>query len=510
MSRLDRLALLLSLSVVIVAGWVSTRYFERLPHLEDEMAYTWQAAAISGGHITVPSPECGRCFLYPFVVDYNGLRFGKYPLGWPVVLAAGVKVGLRWLVNPLLAGFCIWLLYRLGKKVAGEGTGLLAAFLAAGSPFFLLNAGSLLAHIWTLFLTLGLTLAWLDSFVHNTPFPHWLTDLVVVFCLAGLALTRPLTAVGVALPFILHALILLIRGSRHVRWRLLGIAALAGLLSSLHLLWQFALTGDPFLNPYTLWWPYDRIGFGPGVGLQQGGYRLIHGLYNMRFSLSVGASDLFGWYRFSYLFLPFGLIALRRSRPAWLLAALPLTLIGIYLLYWIGSWTFGPRYYFEAIIAASLFSAAGIRWLAGKLVPGTEKVRSRIRFAAVSFVFLLGLGVNFYLYLPIRLGGMYGLYGVSASHLAPFKSQSALELTPALIIVHPQHDWIEYGTLLDLSSPYMDTPFVFTRSRTPEENARVIAMFPGRNVFHYYPQWPYEFYTAPLPEIEVTPPVPTP
>jgi 4-amino-4-deoxy-L-arabinose transferase-like glycosyltransferase len=84
-------------------------------------------------------------FLVPFVVDYEGQRFGKYPLGWPAMLALGIALGARSLVNPLLAGLGVWLTYRLGKRTLGETVGLLAAGLTLTSPFFLLNSGSLLS-----------------------------------------------------------------------------------------------------------------------------------------------------------------------------------------------------------------------------------------------------------------------------------------------------------------------------------------------------------------------------
>jgi 4-amino-4-deoxy-L-arabinose transferase-like glycosyltransferase len=139
MSRPDRIALLLSLLAILVTYLVTDRIFEGIPHLEDEVAYVWQAEAIAGGKIAVPSPPQPKSFLVPFVVDYDGLRFGKYPPGWPLVLAIGVKLGLRFLVNPLLAGLGVWLTYLLGKRVFGEVVGLLAAGLTLTSPFFLIN-----------------------------------------------------------------------------------------------------------------------------------------------------------------------------------------------------------------------------------------------------------------------------------------------------------------------------------------------------------------------------------
>jgi hypothetical protein len=50
-----------------------------MAHIEDEMAYVWQAQAIASGHLTIASPPIPKSFLIPFVIDYAGQRFGKYP-----------------------------------------------------------------------------------------------------------------------------------------------------------------------------------------------------------------------------------------------------------------------------------------------------------------------------------------------------------------------------------------------------------------------------------------------
>ena len=142
MTRSDRIALLLSLLAVIAAYWVNDRIFERMAHIEDEMAYVWQAQAIACGHLTLASPPVPKSFLIPFVIDYEGQRFGKYPLGWPATLALGEFLGIRHLVNPLLAGFGVWLTYLLGKRLFGQTVGLLAALLTLTSPFFLMNSGT--------------------------------------------------------------------------------------------------------------------------------------------------------------------------------------------------------------------------------------------------------------------------------------------------------------------------------------------------------------------------------
>ena len=319
-SRFTFAALVLSVVAVIVTAWVTWHIFEAMPHLEDEVAYAWQAAVIAKGQLTLPSPEYRQSFLVPFVVDYQGRRFGKYPLGWPVLLAVGVRLGIRWLINPLLAGFGTWLTFLLGKRLFNERVGLLAAVLTLTSPFFLMNSGSLLSHPFGLVLSAAFVLAWLEAFapaegplteLDNKPsFKQpwvkrpWVPTFVAALTLGGLILTRPFTAVAVCLPFALHGLYLLIRGDWPTRRRLLVMGTIVLILASLLFLWQFAVTGDPMLNPYTLWWSYDTVGFGPSDGLH--GNTLARAWVNTADSLRVGWSDLFGWGEYSWIFFRLG------------------------------------------------------------------------------------------------------------------------------------------------------------------------------------------------------------
>jgi hypothetical protein len=503
MTRADRIALLLSLLAVVAGYLVHDRVFERMAHLEDEMAYLWQAQAAAGNRLTVPSPPEPKSFLVPFVVDYNGQRFGKYPPGWPALLSLGERTGLRFLVNPLLGGFAVWLTYLLGKRTLGETSGVLAAGLTLTSPFFLLNSGSLLSHPFGLVLSAAFALAWLDSFGQPNPSRPWLAAVTGGLTLGLLALTRPMTALAVGLPFGLHGLYLFVRSEAPTRKRLLALGAIALILSLLYLVWQYAVTGDALFNPYTLWWPYDIIGFGPGHGRIAGGHTLNQAWINTRFSLYVGRRDLFGWGAFSWIFLPFGLIAARRNWRALLLASVFPSLVLVYLAYWIGSSLFGPRYFFEGLYSLTLLSAAGIAWLAGwPTRPGMAFPNyagwHRFRPLAVTALVALLVCGNLIYYTPIRMAGMHGLYGVKRSHMAPFLTPSAQQLTPALIVVHTAKKWIEYGTLLELQNPFLDTPFILIISRGREIDQAVARHFPERRVYHYYPaQNPNAFIIAP-------------
>lgn len=492
----------MSLLAVLAGFLVSDLVFERLSHIEDEIAYLWQAQVIARNQLSLPSPEQPKSFLVPFVIDYNGQRFGKYPLGWPVVLSFGVRLGIHYLVNPILAGLGLWLTYRLGKRVLSEMVGLIAAGLTLTSPFFLMNSGSLLSHPLGLVLSAGFALAWLDAFAKPITTRRWLATITAAGALGVLVLTRPLTAAAVAIPFAMHGLYLLWRGNSDIRKRLALFVLIVLALTSLHFAWQYAVTGDALMNPYTLWWEYDKIGFGPGHGHSEEGHTLEKARINTRFSLRSGWHDLFGWAGYSWLFLPPGILAIRRNKRAWLLASVVLSLVLVYTLYWIGSALFGPRYYYEGLYSLTIVSAAGICLLAGWPLSDGEPFPNyrdwrRIRALGVTAFLALLVSANLLFYTPVRLGGMYALYGMSRAHHEPFLTASSQELAPALMIVHTSGNWAEYGTLLELQNPFLDTPFIFIITRSPVIDQEVASHFPDRNVFHYYPDEPYTFYKTP-------------
>lgn len=504
MSRNEFIALLISLIAIIAAAIVANQVFENIPHLEDEIAYVWQAKVMARGFVTIPSPKHPQSFLVPFVVDYQGKRFGKYPLGWPALLAIAIRLGMRSWINPLLAGLSVWLTFRLGKRIGGETVGLLASILTVSSPFFLMNSGSLLSHPFGLVLSAAFALGWLDIFnTEASLLQKRLAWLMAGVSLGTLSITRPFTALAIAMPFALHGAILLFRGDKTTRRLVLLVGGLALTIACLNLLWQYEATGDPFFNLYTLWWPYDKVGFGPGYGVTEQGHNLYLAYINTRFSLRVGTSDLFGWGTYSWIFLPVGLltILLRRNWAALMVSSVFPSLVIFHMAYWVGSWLFGPRYYYEGLYSLTLLSAIGIAQIAGwqcqpnvpkRTYQGWKKARPLLTFA----ILLILLSANLFFYTPARLGMMHGLYGMEKSDLLPFRIAERQGLTPALIIVHP-HRWMPYGVLLDLETPYLDTPFIFAYTRGPKADAVLASDYPDRKVFHYYPDEPYRFYTAP-------------
>jgi hypothetical protein len=509
--RANLIALILALAGFFSTALVTQRIFEAVPHIEDEIAYVWQAKALTEGHLTVPTPPNSKFYLVPFVVDYHGERFGKYPPGWPAMLAIAIRLGARPWINPVLAGLAVWLTYLLGKRIFSDIVGLLAAGLTVTSPFFLMNSGSLLSHPFGLVLSLLFALSWLGSFYEgqadNTSEnpaqgrKQWAYVLISAVALGVLVLTRPLTAVAVAAPFAIHGLYVLFRGDNQARLRLLVFGLIGVLSVGLYLLWQYSLTGNPLLNPYTLWWPYDQVGFGPGYGRGSTGHTLTMAWVNTVNSLNGGKFDLFGWGGISWIFLPFGLWASRRNLKGLLIASVSVSIVLVYMTYWIGATLFGPRYYYEALFSVTIISAAGIAWLAGW---PTSRLTSYVRYfdwrklrpLLVTFVLGVLVGINLLFYVPIRLSAMVGLYGITHTDQAPFLTPTTQAIAPALVLVHADR-WMKYGALLDLENPELTSPFIFAWVGTATNDQDLGNDFPGRMVYHYYPGLPFQLYKLP-------------
>lgn len=498
MKRTDAIAFGLALIGGLGSFLIADRVFERLPHLEDEFALLWEAEVMADGKVSLPSPEAADSFLVPFVVDYDGQRFGKYPPGWPAALSVASRLGATWLANAVFAGLSIWLTYRLGLKLMGAKVGLLAAFLTLLSPMFLVLSGSLLAHTFSIFLSLAFMLGWLDLFASmgedlgESSVPRWVLILITGLSLGLLGITRPLTAVAIALPFSVHASVFWRRVGREGRVNLLLVGGLVITITMLLPIWQTTLTGDPTRNLYTLWWEYDRLGFGPGIGVAEGGHNLKLAILNTQWNLRAGVHDLFGWPYISWIFLPFGILAMGRSwRPFLVFSTFPV-LVFVYMFYWVGSWIFGPRYYSESMPALAIASAGGIWWLFGWLE--RRAAYARVSKLALSVLVMLLLVGNVIYYLPPRMGMVYRLNNISRDRIETFEE---LGVERGLVIVHPVESWWDSGALLLLTPPFADSSLILAISRGSAADEALISTYSDLSAYHYYPDEPNDLYDSP-------------
>lgn len=329
-SKHNTAALLLCFAAFFMSALVSRTVFERLPHLEDEVAYLYQARIYAGGNLVIDTPEPRRAYWMPFLLDQGGHRFGKYTPGWSMQLSLGTLMGQEWVVNAFLAALTVALVYRLGREIFNRDVGLIAAALTTFSPMVLLLAGTLMGHTAAMFAaTLFLYAYWR---VEHARRHNLLWGALAGIGLGLLVANRPITGMAFAAPLILWSGLRLLRAlvrrfrpdapvneasapalettsrpspafapveNTPVRgfWAtlqpLLALSVFTVMLALIVPLNNYLAVGSPTKDLYTLVWSYDTVGFGECCG--RSGHTLEKGIRQARFDLSLTAADMFGW-----------------------------------------------------------------------------------------------------------------------------------------------------------------------------------------------------------------------
>ncbi len=148
------------LLAVLLALALSTRVvYHGHPLALDEFAPHFQAQAFAAGEIggRFPPPLVER-LIPPFFIDNfwtvdraSGRVVSNYWPGYALLLTPFARLGVPWLLNPLLATAALWLLGRLARRLTGDDDAAgWATVLAIASPGFLANAishYSMTAHL---------------------------------------------------------------------------------------------------------------------------------------------------------------------------------------------------------------------------------------------------------------------------------------------------------------------------------------------------------------------------
>jgi 4-amino-4-deoxy-L-arabinose transferase-like glycosyltransferase len=467
----------------LLAASVSWGVFEAMPHLEDEHANLYQAKMFASGAITAPAEVYSRSFAVPFIVEQDGRRFSKYTPGHALTLVPGVMVGYPWLINAVAAALGLLGTYLVGRELFDRETGLLAAALGILSPLAIILAGSMLSHPVSMAALTLFTWAFLKARRGGTR-----RYALAAGALAGWAfVTRPFSTTAIGLPLIVWALIDQIRAGRAAARPAMAWKAMAAwlfpmgvtfLLVGLILpIYNWKAAGDPFANTYTLWWSYDRLGFGPQIG--NGGYHLGKALRNLALDFPRFSELLLGWPSWAGMILTWVVIGLgmglppRTSREFWLLTPAA-GLIVAHMAYWAHSGgIFAARYYAEAMPFLWILAARGLIKLTAWRPPADRAVRVLLPLLMASGILLL---------LTPRFAQGRGLYDISRRDARLIQ---AAGLSDALVFVKSAY-WTDYANLSWLNEGVLDEgEVIFSKDLGRAYNQLVLTAFPGRKIYYF-------------------------
>lgn len=203
-------------------GWI----FWTQPHpISDYEGYWWQAGVFAAGDLRFDNIDKHPGIMLLLTV----CRFIFGASYWPV-----------WVLNLLLSGWVMILIYRLGKRLFNEKTALIALALAAFQPQLIAYSALFASELPTLFLYL--LLVWLILESRQFAQPQWRHWAAMGAILYTAVLTRS-TALVFA-PLAVAILLLFRRYDWKAQWRGLTVFAVtAGLMLSTWLYHQYLLTG---------------------------------------------------------------------------------------------------------------------------------------------------------------------------------------------------------------------------------------------------------------------------
>lgn len=469
-----------------------------IPTIHDETAYLLQAQLLAAGRLVGPGRPLPE-FFEQFHVFVTPVLAAKYPLGFALVLVPGLWVGLPALMPLLLNGIAGGLLFALARRLTSPGVATLAWLL------WLLAPGSIAYHTAYLSETLSGPL-WLAAWWallewRDRGERRWL--LALSLAIAGCAITRPLTAVALALPC---GVVVVAGVIRRRRWTDLAVASAAGMVVVSTVFYQNArVTGDWRVTPWEryadIYAPVDRPGFtidgrAPQRELPEDmrayvvyftgahvGFVPSHlpGIFLARTGQVL--RDAWGeWLIPLSLFALLGLLA--ASRESWFGLACALSLLLVHLIFAHPlNWSL---YYQEGQPALALVTALGIGGVAGALAnrmvrPGVSAITTRGTLAVwLTVLCAVATGV------PVIAAARQKRSKDAAYHTAFRDLVGAL---PGRTIIFVRYSPIHrFYTSLINNPPDLDRAPSWIVHDLAGENPRLMALAPDRTPYLYVEQ----------------------
>ena len=478
----------------LVLGVVMARLaLEGIPHFSDSLTYLMQGRILMSGRLWLDSPVVPDLFQHAlFFIETQGRFFGKYPIGWPLILGLFDQIEAGYAANAVLASVATVLTGLIGREVASRRVGILAAMVFGLSPWVWFNGANFASHVSSTCAVMGFMWLFLRLLKGDG---GWADAVGAGLCLGAGVLIRPFDAAMFALPAIFVVLGMQVRQPR--RWIGLGSCIAAGALVGVGVyLWVNAnTTGGALKSPYAMEsrWESD---WNPTAGSALGRFIFQWAEFNGRFP---------GWGIGGITTSLLGLIAIlgcggwaktQRGVRRWGLALLAIStglfFIGCCVFGFTNVW-WGPRWLLPVTPLAAIVIGSWLDHLLGEAGRSSRETRtgtatpSQARQAAAQWMVglmlvgpLIGLGG--------RYGGQFYQNLISPPHkvsAAVYRDVSRLGLKQVVVgmpINEARPPLDPRAGLVFMTVPFEENAVIFARA-IPGWRQAAKASYPGRELY---------------------------
>ncbi|MFX0194693.1 MAG: glycosyltransferase family 39 protein [Candidatus Hodarchaeota archaeon] len=480
-----RFAVPAAIWVTVFAAILSFFVYERHPHVQDEVIYYYHAHYLADGVLSVPAspvPDAFSLYMIPYEADR---WYSIFPVGWPAMLALGVLLGVPWLVNPILAGLNVLLIYMFIREIYSRYTACVSVILLCTSPWYIFMAMNFMSHTFTLTCALFALLALARAMRTGKSRWAWLAG-----CAVGMvSLIRLMDGIIVA-----GLLGMGVIGIGGLRLRVTSLAAFViGIImvGAIVLPYNKLLTGDatkfPLMAYYEQYFGHktNAIGFGPERGLGWPidpfpGHSPIESIINANLNTFSVNIELLGWSTGSLIFLTVLLFSGVNKKREYLMFATIAAIIVAYSFYWFsGGPDFGARYWYLMLIPLVVLTVRGIQFLGKKFE--NEQSGSPTRGTRVIVVVLSLCMFTLVNYFPWRAIEKYHHYLGMRPDMKYLAKEYGFGKSLVLIRGNRFPDYASAWVYNPLN-PYADAP-VYAWDQNSVVRAQLLKAYPDRPVW---------------------------
>jgi hypothetical protein len=226
---------------------MSWTLFMHFPWIDDTIVQLVHAKFLLTGHWYGHSHPLPRFFDMTMMIN-NGKWYSQYPPGHVLMLAAGMALGHAEMVNPFLGACTCLAVWLLAKEVYGAHVARIAVFLTGICTYLIIFSSEYMSNATSL-LTATLFF-WAYFHVLHKPEKQVWFAIVAGLTLGFFFITRPYSALGLAIPSALYGLYLALRFPRRYFKPMLLVAALVSCFVLFQLYYNTVTTGDAFVFGY--------------------------------------------------------------------------------------------------------------------------------------------------------------------------------------------------------------------------------------------------------------------